>query len=183
MLVLRRRNRESVVIGEQVTLTVEGICRNDDGRRIFDATVLLGFETPNHVSIFRSELLRTRGTGGTFKGKAKQPVRQKPGRRVEISDAEARLRIQVPRKIPVCYNGSPSVGLDVEEKLDGAVRAATVHRISCQKEDRITICHNISIAICNFHRFVLLGYPDKVSSQDRSPSSPLVDEGKGQLVR
>ena len=37
MLVLSRKKHESVVIGDEVTLTVEEICENGDGQRIFGA--------------------------------------------------------------------------------------------------------------------------------------------------
>ena len=56
MLVLSRGKRESVVIGDEITLTVEEIAGQSDGRHILGATVRLGFQTPRYVSIYRSEL-------------------------------------------------------------------------------------------------------------------------------
>ena len=173
-----------MVIADEVTLTVEEIRGSGDGRPIFGATVLFGFQTPRHVPIYRSELLRTKGSGHAPTGRTAKPVQQRTGKLVEISDAQVRLRIQVPRKIPVRCNGSPTVGFDLEERLDGATHPAkTVHHVSCQKEDRITICSNITIAILSFKRFVSLGYPDDVSARVRSSISTLAGEREAQLVR
>ena len=50
------------------------------------------------------------------------------------------------------------VGVDSEKKLDGATEASSqVYHITCGKEDRITICHNISVAALTFYRFVFSG--------------------------
>ena len=117
MLVLTRKKGESVILGEEVTLTVEEIC-GSDGQRIFAAGVRLGFESPRYVSICRSELRPkgSRGGGGVKSGTASptqaSPTQPRPGRLVEVPDAQVRLRIQVPQKIPVCCNGTPLVGLD-----------------------------------------------------------------------
>lgn len=153
MLVLRRRINESVVLGDEVTLRVEEIC-GGDGRRIFGGTVKLGFQLPRSIAVYRSELLakdRKVAHGG---GKA-EPARPRPGRLVEIPDAEVRLRIEVPRKVPVCCNGTPTAGIDSEDRLDVATRTSrAVHQIVCHKEDRITICNNITIVTLGFHRFI-----------------------------
>lgn len=156
MLVLRRRKHESVVLGDDVTLTVEEIC-GGNGQRIYGATVRLGFQSPRYVSIYRSEL-RNKGSGVTHKGRTTRPAQPRAGKLVEISDAQVRLRIQLPRKIPVCCNGTPTVELDSEETVDGASHTPkAVHHVTCHKEDRIEICHNITITALNFHRFVFLG--------------------------
>lgn len=152
MLVLGRRKRQSVVLGDEVTLTVEEISASD-GQRIFGATVRLGFQSPRYVSIYRSEL-RARASGPARTGGTAKPPQRRPGKLVEISDAQVRLRIQVPRKIPVSCNGTPTVGHDSEERLDGATPTSTVHHVTCHKEDRVTICHNITVATLDFHRFV-----------------------------
>ena len=55
MLVLSRRKYEGVVIGDEVTLTVEEISDSDDGRRISGASVRLGFQSPRYVSIYRDD--------------------------------------------------------------------------------------------------------------------------------
>ena len=69
--------------------------------------------------------------------------------------ARGRLRIQVPRKVPVCHNGTPTVGYDLEEGFGGETHGPkTVHHVTCHKEDRITICNNIIIAALDFRRFV-----------------------------
>ena len=155
MLVLGRGKRQSVVIGDEITLTVEEICDSGDGGRIFGGTVRLGFQTPRYVSIYRSELRAkqqhvTRTGGGA--GHRAQP---RTGDLVELSDAQVRLRIEVPRKVPVCHNGTPTVGHDSEDGAGGETRGPkTVHHVTCDKEDRITICNNITIAALNFHRFV-----------------------------
>ncbi|HUT12581.1 MAG TPA: carbon storage regulator [Thermoguttaceae bacterium] len=153
MLVLRRKQRESVILGDEVTLTVEEI-RGGDGQRLFGATVRLGFEAPRHVSICRSELcVKGSPTGGP--GRRAEPAEPQAGRLVEIPGAEARMRILVPRKIPVCCNGTPIAGLDREERFDRATRTPkTAYEVTCRKEDRITICSNIIIATFDFHYFV-----------------------------
>jgi len=153
MLVLRRKQRESVILGDEVTLTVKEIC-DADGRRLFGATVRLGFEAPRDVSICRSELCVTASAGGGS-GRRVEPPEPQPGRLVEIPDAEARMRILVPQKIPVRRNGTPITGLDEEQRPDRTTRASkTVYEVTCRKEDRITICNNIVIATFDFHYFV-----------------------------
>ncbi len=154
MLVLGRRKRQSVVIGDEITLTVEEICDSGDGRRIFGATVRLGFQAPRYVSIYRGEL-RAKSPRATHTGGAAQRAEPQTGELVELSDAQVRLWIQVPRKVPVCHNGTPTVGRDSEEGFGGENHSPkTVHHVTCHKEDRITICNNITIAALSFHRFV-----------------------------
>lgn len=151
MLILGRRKYESVIIGDEITLTVEDIC-NDD-RRIPAASMRLGFQSPRYVPICRDELLRRHTGTGQSGGKPKRPPRA--GSLIEIEDATARLRIQVPTKVPVCHNGTPTVGVDSEKKADGQTQAPrTVHYITCHKGDRVTICHNITISALDFRRFV-----------------------------
>jgi sRNA-binding carbon storage regulator CsrA len=150
MLVLRRGKRQSVVIGDQITVTVEDFNDAGDGRRLFGATVGLGFEMPRYVSVYRDEL-RARRSSGPHSGKDAPPKQPRPGNLVEVSDAVVRLRIQVPRKVPVRHNGTPTVGHDMEEGADGPT---TVYHVTCRKEDRITICNNIIVAALGFHRFV-----------------------------
>ena len=154
MLVLGRRKHQSVVIGDEITLTVEEICDSGDGQRIFGATVRLGFQTPQYVSICRSELYANKRHAAGSEGAAHRPP-PRTGKLVEISNAQVRLRIQVPRKVPVCHNGTPTVGCDSEERLDGETASSkTTHRVTCLKDDRISICNNITIAALDFHRLV-----------------------------
>ena len=157
MLVLRRKPHESVVVGDEVRVTVEEIC-NSDGERLYGASLQLGFQSPRYVSIFRDELCRKRsGAGHTSKAEKPAP---RSGKLVEISDAVVRLRIQVPRKIPVCCNGTPSVGADSEDSSGSEPPTSkSVHHISCRKEDRITICNNITVATLNIERFIPSGDP------------------------
>lgn len=158
MLVLRRKKHESVILGDEVTLTVEEIC-GGDGQRISGATMRLGFESPSYVSICRSEL-RASASRAVRTGRRPRPAEARPGKLVEVSDAQARLRVEVPQKIPVRCNGTPTVGVDSQERLDGAIQASKkVHHITCHKADRITICNNITIAALNFHRFVFSETP------------------------
>jgi len=153
MLVLRRKRHESVILGDEVTLTVEEIC-GGDGQRMFGATMRLGFQSPSYVSICRGEL-RAGSLRAIRRGGPAKPAHTRAGKLVEVSDAQARLRVEVPQKVPVRCNGTPTVGVDSEERLDGATRASKeVHHITCHKADRITICNNITIAALNFHRFV-----------------------------
>jgi sRNA-binding carbon storage regulator CsrA len=124
MLVLRRGKRQSVVIGDQITVTVEDFNDAGDGRRLFGATVGLGFEMPRYVSVYRDEL-RARRSSGPHSGKDAPPKQPRPGNLVEVSDAVVRLRIQVPRKVPVRHNGTPTVGHDMEEGADGPTTRAS----------------------------------------------------------
>jgi carbon storage regulator CsrA len=156
MLVLRRKQNESVVIGDEVTLTVEDVYDGDDGQRIFGATVRFGFQSPQYVSIYRDELLR-KGSGAARTRRPAKPAPPRAGKVVDIPDAQVRLRIEVPQRIPVCCNGEPSVGLDSQEKCETHTSKA-VHHVTCHKGDRITICGNITIATLDFHRFVSYEY-------------------------
>jgi len=152
MLVLGRRKHQSVVIGDEITLTVEEICDIGNGERILGATVRLGFQTPPEIPIYRSELgverRRKRQEGGS-----ERRSRPRACDRVVISDAQVRLRIQVPPKVPVCLNGKPTVGVRSEDEAPADSRAArSVHRVTCRKDDRIAICNNIMISALRFHR-------------------------------
>jgi carbon storage regulator CsrA len=155
MLVLSRRRDESVMVGDEVTVTVEEILDNK-GQRIFGAKVRLGFQSPRYVAIFRSEC-RER-VDSTFLPSG-APKRQRPqaGKLVELADAWVRLKIQVPRRIPVRCNGQPvretkSIHTDDEQ----TVASSVVHHIVCHKEDRITICNNIMVAALDVLQFIPL---------------------------
>ena len=157
MLVLSRRKHQSVVIGDEITLTIEEIRGSTDGQRISGASVRLGFQTPRYVSIYRGELCAKR-PGVAHTGGSAQRAQPRRGKLVEISDAQMRLRIQVPQKVPVCHNGTPIVGLDSIEKFDGETHSSkAVYHITCHKDDRIAICNNITIAALGFRRFVSSG--------------------------
>jgi len=145
-----------VVLADEVTLTVEEIY-DGDGRRIFGATVRLGFQSPRYVSIYRSELC-TRGSGNSRTVGTMEPARPRTGKVVEISGAQVRLRIQVPRKIPVSSDGTQTVELDSKKGPDDPARTPeAVYHVTCHKEDRIKICNNITVATLEFHRFVSSG--------------------------
>jgi carbon storage regulator CsrA len=154
MLVLSRGKRESIVIGEEITLTVEEIADQSDGRRIIGASVKLGFQTPRHVSIYRSELCARGTAAGTRPPAAQRPCEQRreSGEIVTLTDAAVRLRIHVPRKVPVCHNGTPTIGQDTEGSETHS--PGTVHHVTCHKDDKIAICHNINISALDFYRFV-----------------------------
>jgi carbon storage regulator CsrA len=153
MLVLTRRERESIVLGDEIILTVEAIL-DQDGRRLAGTKVRLGFECPRHVSIDRSEC-RVKVFHGPHAGGRPRPPAPRPGRLVELSDAQVRLSIQVPRRVPVCLNGRPTVGLSAEPRPGAAAHSVmAVHGITCRQTDLVTICKNISVAAVAFYRFV-----------------------------
>jgi len=165
MLVLRRRQYESVVLGDEVTLKVEKILGHD-GQHIPRATVRLGFQAPQYVSVYRSELCGEHSGSGTGPeagpavptepARPAEPARPQPGRVVEIPDAWVQLRILVPRRIPVRCNGTPLAGLDWEAGPDGGKHSSrTMYKVTCRKEERISICNNIVILVCSFHYFLL----------------------------
>jgi carbon storage regulator CsrA len=157
MLVLSRRKHESVVIGDEVTLTVEEISGSDHHQRIVGAAVRLGFQSPRYVSIDRDEVRELRSRAGHAGRPAKPPPPPPTGKIVEIPDAQVRLRIQVPPRIPVCCNGRLTAATDAEVAGDGEEprTAMAVYRVTCHKNDRITICNNITIAALDVHRFVV----------------------------
>ena len=167
MLVLSRGERQSVVIGDAITMTIERIGESGDGRKVAGAVVRLGFEAPRYVSICRNELLSRRQSAladhGT--GRRKEP---RPGRVVGISGIVMHARIQVPRKVPVSHNGKPTVGRDLEEAEGGSPK--TEYCIACYEEDRITICNNISIAVLDFHRFACTDASPPMAPQDTAGS-------------
>lgn len=150
MLVLRRGKRQSVVIGDQITVTVEDLKDTVQGERLFGATVGLGFEMPRSISVYRKELKATR-TPGPRCGKPAPRKHQQPGELVELSDVAVQLRIELPPKIPIRHRGESLVGTD---GLTENGVATSVYRVTCHKEDRVTICNNIVIAALDFRRFV-----------------------------
>ncbi|MEA1950823.1 MAG: carbon storage regulator [Planctomycetota bacterium] len=153
MLVLSRKKHQSVIIGDEITLTVEAILGIDDGQPISGTSVRLGFQAPQHITIYRKELCAKR-SGIAHAGGEAQRTQQPRGRLIDIPDAQIRLRIQVPQKVPVCHNGTPIVGIDLIEKSDGETHnSKAVHHVTCHKDDQIAICNNIIIATLDFNRF------------------------------
>ncbi len=151
MLILSRAARQSVVIGDAITMTVERIAESDDGQRVRGATVRFGFEAPRYVSVCRNELL-PKPPQPDKPARVTQRRQRQSGQVVGLSDVVMGLRIQVPRKVPVSHNGTRTVGYHLDEEEDSSPK--TVHHITCHKNDRITICNNICIAVLDFQRFV-----------------------------
>jgi carbon storage regulator CsrA len=155
MLVLSRKRDESVVVGDEVTVTVEEIS-DEGGQRIIGAKVRLGFQSPRYVAIFRSECRDRISSGFQSSGFSRRP-RQQTGKLVEIADARVRLKIQVPHRIPIRCNGQPVVEFEPMDAGGGRPAAASVvHHIVCHKEDRITICNNITVATLDVQQFIPL---------------------------
>lgn len=160
MLVLTRKKYETVVVGDEITVTVEEIS-DRDGQHLSGTRVRLGFQCPRQVSIERSEC-RARAGDGFRSGAAAKPAQPRPGRISDVSDAQVRLRIKVPRRVPVCLNGTPTVGLESQSEPNGASqRSMMLYRITCRREDLVSICRNITVAALAFHRFD--PYPDPVT--------------------
>jgi carbon storage regulator CsrA len=160
MLVLTRKKYETVVVGDEITVTVEEIS-DRDGQHLSGTRVRLGFQCPRQVSIERSEC-RARAGDGFRSGAAAKPAQPRPGRISDVSDAQVRLRIKVPRRVPVCLNGTPTVGLESQSEPNGASqRSMMLYRITCRREDLVSICRNITVAALAFHRFD--PYPDPVA--------------------
>jgi carbon storage regulator CsrA len=162
MLVLTRKESEVVLLGDEVTVTVEEIC-GSSGQRIIGARVRLGFQVPRYVSINRSECCAERPADkgqGSPERRARPRSPRLPGRVVEIPDAQVRLRIQAPRRVPILVNGTATQSLERESTGEGATQPSTTeHHITCQKEDRITICNNMAVATLQFERFVVQEAP------------------------
>jgi len=153
MLVLTRKRYESVVLADEITLTVEEIS-DSDGERLAGTRVRLGFQCPRHISIERSEC-RSRRSGTARWNEGAAPAPPRPGTLSQVPDAQVRLCIRVPRKVPVCLNGTVTLGLESEPGLgDAAGNTTAVYRITCHQEDIVTICRNISVAPLGFLRFV-----------------------------
>jgi len=160
MLVLTRKKYETVVVGDEITVTVEEIS-DRDGQRLSGTRVRLGFQCPRQVSIERSEC-RARGGDGFRSDAPARPAPPRPGKVSEVSDAQVRLRIKVPRRVPVCLNGTPTVGLESRPEPSGPDhRSMMLYRITCRREDLVSICKNITVAALAFHRFE--PYPDPVT--------------------
>ncbi len=159
MLVLTRKKREAVLIGDEVTLTVEDIC-SSTSPDMQGTAVRLGFQAPRGVMIQRGNARRP---GGYKKRDKAQSAYQPPkGKLVRIPDAEARLRIEVPQKVPICHNAKPVLAADVEKRSDVAADVSSlVYRFTCRQDDRITICSNIVIVAMDFHHFVFLDRRDR----------------------
>lgn len=157
MLVLTRKKHETVVVGDEITVTVEEIS-NREGQHLAGTRVRLGFQCPRQVSIERSEC-RARGGDGVHSDGTAKPAQPRPGRISDVSDAQVRLRIKVPRRVPVCLNGAPTVGFEWRPEPHGADhRSMMLYRITCRREDLVSICKNITVAALAFHRFE--PYPD-----------------------
>lgn len=153
MLVLTRKRYESVVLANEITVTVEEIS-DVGGARLAGTRVRLGFQCPRHVSIERSEC-RARSTRTARWGDGAAPAAPRPGVLSEVPDAQVRLRIRVPLKVPVCLNGTLALGLDPPADVEGGLRGSMAeYRITCHQEDIVTICRNISVAAVGFLRFV-----------------------------
>ncbi|MCL4204830.1 MAG: carbon storage regulator [Pirellulaceae bacterium] len=155
MLVLSRKRDESVVVGDEVTVTVEEIS-DEGGQRIIGAKVRLGFQSPRYVPIFRSEC-REKVVSGFHGGGVPRRPRVQTGKLVEIADARVRLRIQVPQRIPIRRNGQPVMGFEpTDANGERPAASSVVHHIVCHKEDRITICNNITVATLDVQQFIPL---------------------------
>jgi carbon storage regulator CsrA len=153
MLVLSRRRDESVVVGDEVLVTVQEIS-DQQGGRIAGAKVRLGFQSPRHVAIFRSECQDRDLTDG-FPRRGSRRTYVLSGKLISVPDALVRLSIQVPHRIPVCCNSQPLVASPPAEPIDAARSAAkATYDIVCREEDRVTICNNIVIATLDVQRFV-----------------------------
>lgn len=158
MLVLTRKESESVLLGDEVTLTVEEII-GQDGQRIAGAKVRLGLQLPHYVSVARNER-RVEHSAVANRARPRQPARRRIGQLVEIPDAVVRLRIQVPSRVPVHCNGMSATHPDSEQKHNGdAPMSETEYHVTCRTDDRITICNNMTIATLKFHRYVSQGPP------------------------
>ena len=152
MLILSRKKHDTVVIGDEIKLTVERISSGDDVHGLPGATVKLGFQSPRSIPIFRGELYRQ---GSANVGGKRPPRRRRDGRIVDVSDATVHVRIQVPVKIPVMRNGTRLTDGQTDEHADSPDEPrSVVHYVTCRKEDRITICHNITISMLDIHRFI-----------------------------
>ncbi|NLF70249.1 MAG: carbon storage regulator [Candidatus Anammoximicrobium sp.] len=160
MLVLTRKRHETVIVGDEIRVTVEEIS-DTDGRHLSGTRVRLGFQCPRQLAIERSEC-RARG-GSTFgSGADAKSAQARPGKVSEVPDAQVQLRVQVPRRVPVCLNGTPTVGLESPREPSGSdQRGMMLYRITCRREDMVSICKNITVAALAFYRFE--PYPDVVA--------------------
>lgn len=159
MLVLTRKEREDIIIADEITLFVDGIS-DRDGNRLSGARVRLGFECPDHISIDRGELRRRgqgRGHGRGGRGPAPEPP--PPGRAHEFSDGQVHLSIHVPPMVPVCLNGKPSSAPPANGNPQDRGPATVRHCIVCRPGDRLTICNNIVIEPISFRRFEFYDAP------------------------
>lgn len=163
MLVLCRKPKQIVWLGEEIKLTVEEIRTGEGGEQLPGMTVRLGFECPRCLAIARDELL-CRGReadGGNALPKAPPPA----GTLVHVPQGEMLLRIEAPHRLPVRCHGSATVQRQpppAENTRHNVHHSGAIHRIRCREEDRITICNNIVIAVLGFRRFI---FAESVVSQ------------------
>jgi sRNA-binding carbon storage regulator CsrA len=151
MLVLTRKVKESVLLGDEVTLTLEEICGSDD-QRISGARARLGFEVPRYVPIIRSGF-RSRQLRASWE-RSDRPKRQQAGFPVDVPGATMRIRITVPKGVPVLLNNESVQGSYRLRSGDGETPTGTTeHVVSCRKEDRIRICNNMIVVVFGFQRF------------------------------
>lgn len=151
MLVLSRKFRESVFVGDEVKLTVLDIM-DFDGQPILGSRVRLGFQCPEHVQIERAEYRQRRL--GTISGGRRRRAAKLDGKNVEIATAIVRLQIQVPRRVPVDAHGARPVSLPplATAGLNPSSDIA-VHCFDCAVEDRIVICKSIhvrTLLVCQY---------------------------------
>ncbi len=147
MLVLTRKAGDSVDILNEIKVTVEEIT-DLDGRPIRGGAVQLGFESPRHVTIVRSELDFKKGNGSSGKRRKRT---QHSGSTVKVPNATVLLSIDLPQQVPVKWHGQAA--LHVVQAGGEIDSDRTVWRLVCHCNDLINICHNIDILIVDLKRF------------------------------
>ena len=148
MLVLTLRSNDCLIIGDLIIVTVEAIL-GPDGRYLRRGTVRLGVEAPRSVAIRRKRIIDS-----PSKKRGGPPPRIR-GEIIQVADARVRLSISVPARVPVHWNGT-SVPPVTSETLtnDDEDSLASVHRVTCEYDDRVTICYNITMAVQECQQFV-----------------------------
>ena len=152
MLVISRKKHQSVLIGDEVKLTVEGI-HDSDGQHIRGGTVRLGFDSPRYITIHRTDWVPREPRVGPPTGRLRADS-ARAGQLVDLGDAEVHLRIELPGRVPVHHNGSPTTAELTRTQSDQPPgEAVAVCHLTCRVDDHITICHNINIAALALQRF------------------------------
>ena len=93
MLVLSRRRHETVVVGDDVKVTVLDVRSSD--RTVRGGQVKLGFQAPPDVCIQRQELLRRRKSGSCSSGR--RPSKPEiTGKKQLLREAVGQLQFEMP---------------------------------------------------------------------------------------
>ena len=168
MLVLSRIRNETVLVGDDIEVTVLEV--RVDGEHQHDLRVRLGFEAPRDVTILRHEVAARKASSKSKSPRGTPPPRpEMRGYLLEIPNATIRLKIQLPAGLAVHHSMDSSEADGSRPRMESfrpksppssdasAGDAAAWLELSCRKNDRILVGENLTIVIVGVRRFVKRG--------------------------